>query len=82
MTDTRKLAQKQLDEIKSNFAFFDKDKSGQIDLEEFGQLLQVLSPKTTPAQISQGFALVDVDNNGHIDLNEFITWWQDCWWEY
>ncbi|MGX5174060.1 EF-hand domain-containing protein [Aliikangiella sp. IMCC44653] len=82
MVATKEIPLEQLAEIKENFAFFDKDGNGEIDVKEFTQLLKVVSPHTTEEQGEKGFAIVDENNDGHIDLNEFIEWWQTCWWEY
>jgi len=82
MTNIRKIPQEQLLEIKDNFKFFDQDHNGQIDLEEFTKLLQIISPATTKEQAENGFSMVDENKDNHIDLDEFIEWWQTCWWEY
>jgi Ca2+-binding EF-hand superfamily protein len=82
MTDTKKLPEQKLAEIKDNFKFFDRDNNNEIDLGEFSQLLKVISPSTTLEQAETGFSLVDDNNDGHIDFEEFIEWWQTCWWEY
>jgi len=80
--NTRQIPQEQLVEIKDNFAFFDQDANGEIDLEEFTKLLKTISPSTEKDQAERGFSMVDENNDGHIDLEEFIEWWQTCWWEY
>jgi len=82
MTETRQISDTQLAEIKENFSFFDRDNNGEIDVEEFTQLLKVISPTSTKEQAESGFAIVDENNDGHIDFEEFIEWWQSCWWEY
>lgn len=82
MNEVREIPQKQLTEIKENFKFFDRDNNQQIDLGEFTQLLQTISPQATQVQAEKGFVIIDENNDGHIDLNEFIDWWQTCWWEY
>ena len=80
MTD--KPSQDKLDEIRTNFEYFDGDGNGRIDLSEFTKLLQVIEPTATKEQAEKGFELVDGDNNGHIDLEEFIDWWESHWWQY
>ncbi len=82
MTQIREIPLQQLKEIKENFSFFDRDKNNQIDINEFTQLLQIISPEATKAQAESGFSIVDENNDGSIDLEEFIGWWQTCWWEY
>ena len=77
-----KLKPGEIEEIKSNFDFFDHDKNGEIDLDEFTDLLRVLSPKSSKLQAAEGFGLIDSNGDGHIDFDEFICWWETCWWEY
>ncbi len=76
------LPKEKIEEIRGNFDFFDKDKNGEIDLDEFTELLRVLSPRTTKEQAESGFNFIDENADGHIDFDEFITWWEACWWEY
>ncbi len=78
----KQLTEEKIAEIKSNFDFFDRDSNGRIDEKEFGQLLKVIEPKATHKQVATGFALVDEDSDGSIDFSEFLTWWQQCWWQY
>ncbi len=76
------LAEEQLAEVKKNFDFFDRDGNGEIDVEEFAKLLQVLSPDSNDEQAKRGFAIIDENDDGHIDFDEFLEWWQTCWWEF
>lgn len=76
------LSEAKIEEIKSDFIFFDKDGNGQIDLTEFIELLTVISPKTKASHVEEGFKLIDSNNDGFIDFPEFLEWWQECWWEY
>jgi Ca2+-binding EF-hand superfamily protein len=45
-------------------------------------MLTVLSPKTKASHVQEGFNIVDQNGNGYIDFAEFLSWWQECWWEY
>lgn len=76
------LSAEQIAEIKSHFAFFDRDNNGRIDLPEFIDMLTALAPKTKASHVEEGFKLIDSNNDGAIDFSEFLAWWQDCWWEY
>lgn len=76
------LSEESLAEVKENFNFFDRDANGEIDVEEFEELLKVLSPTATEEQAKRGFELIDENNDGHIDFEEFLEWWQTCWWEF
>ena len=80
MTD--KPSKEKLDEIRSNFDYFDRDGNGQIDVKEFTKLLQVIEPTATNEQAAKGFDIIDADDNGHIDFDEFIEWWESHWWQY
>ncbi|WP_223668895.1 EF-hand domain-containing protein [Kangiella shandongensis] len=76
------LTDKQLEEIQNHFKFFDRDNNGRIDLEEFAELLAVLSPDSNPEQAKEGFSLIDTNGSGYIEFDEFLSWWKTCWWEY
>ena len=76
------LSEEKIEEIRSDFNFFDRDGNGQIDLPEFIELLTVLSSKTKASHVEEGFKLIDSNNDGYIDFEEFLSWWQEGWWEY
>lgn len=76
------LNDKQTEAVKEHFDFFDRDGNGAIDVDEFGELLRVLSPDSTQEQAQQGFSLIDTDSSGYIEFDEFLDWWKTCWWEY
>ncbi|MCC2615453.1 EF-hand domain-containing protein [Aestuariibacter halophilus] len=82
MTQTNTLDDAQVDAIRKEFEFFDRDNNGQIDLQEFIELLTVLSPKTKASHVQEGFAIIDDNADGYIDFDEFLAWWQQGWWEY
>jgi Ca2+-binding EF-hand superfamily protein len=42
----------------------------------------VISPKTKASHVEEGFKLIDTNDDGFIDFEEFLSWWQECWWEY
>lgn len=69
-------------EIRKEFEFFDRDNNGQIDLQEFIELLTVISPKTKASHVQEGFSLIDKNADGYIDFEEFLKWWLEGWWEY
>lgn len=82
MSETKTLTTEQVGKIKEDFQFFDNDNNGRIDEEEFFELLKVLSPKVKPHQAQEGFKLIDENGDGVVDFDEFLSWWQNCWWEY
>jgi len=78
----KQLSEQQIEDIRKEFEYFDKDNNGQIDLQEFIELLTILSPKTKASHVQEGFNLIDDNHDGFIDFEEFLEWWQDGWWEY
>ena len=76
------LTEQQVNDIRKDFGFFDRDGNGQIDLPEFIELLTVIAPKTKVNRVEEGFQLIDSNGDGYIDFEEFLAWWQGCWWEY
>ncbi|NVK23747.1 MAG: EF-hand domain-containing protein [Gammaproteobacteria bacterium] len=79
---SKELTAQQLEDIKKDFAFFDRDGNGQIDLPEFIELLTVIAPKTKANRVEEGFQMIDANGDGSIDFEEFLNWWQSCWWEF
>ena len=75
----KQLSPEQVEEIRKEFEFFDKDNNGQIDLPEFIELLTVISPKTKASHVKEGFDLIDDNHDGFIDFAEFLDWWQEGW---
>ncbi|MCY7295131.1 EF-hand domain-containing protein [Alteromonas sp. a30] len=82
MSQDKTLSPEQVEKIREDFAFFDKDQNGRIDQDEFFELLTVLSPKIKPHQAQEGFSLIDKNGDGVVDFEEFLDWWQNNWWEY
>ncbi|MFT5452407.1 MAG: calmodulin [Enterobacterales bacterium] len=79
---TTKLSQEKLEEIRTNFDYFDNDNNGMIEIKEFISLLQVIEPTSTKQQAEEGFKIIDDDDNGVIDFDEFLVWWESCWWQF
>ena len=65
-------SQEILDEIRSNFDYFDGDKNGRIDVKEFTKLLQVIEPTATKEQAAKGFDFIDdrriIDGGRHFEI--------------
>ena len=64
-------------EVKRIFEIFDGDASGQIGVEEFGDLLKELcipmGRKETKALVKE----LDADGSGELDFEEFFDWYKD-----
>lgn len=82
MSDVKILTPEQVQKVKEDFMFFDRDSNGRIDVDEFFELLQVLSPNAKQSQAEEGFALIDQNHDGAVDFDEFLAWWNNSWWEY
>jgi len=65
-------------QIRHDFETFDKDKDGNIDYEEFVELLTTLSPRTDRDFFEAGFSLIDDNGDGVINFEEFVSWWRDA----
>jgi calmodulin len=66
-----------LEELKENFEFFDRDDNGRIDRDEFKRLMQVLGADAPEDELDVGFDVVDADDDGAIDFHEFASWWMN-----
>jgi calmodulin len=66
-----------LDELKENFEYFDRDNNGRIDREEFKRLMEVLGGEVAEDELDAGFDVVDADDDGAIDFHEFASWWMN-----
>jgi len=58
--------------IRPFFAQFDKDKSGNLDITEFHQLLLELGEKVQPQKVLTMFKEYDADNSGTLQFGEII----------
>merc|ERR1712048_474182 len=59
-------------DIPALFRQFDVDSSGELDLEEFRQMITEMSIGLTDARICELFESIDADGSGSIDHKEFI----------
>jgi calmodulin len=66
-----------LEELRENFEFFDRDDNGRIDRAEFKRLMQVLGADAPEDELDVGFDVVDADDDGAIDFHEFASWWMN-----
>eukprot|EP00242_Pyramimonas_sp_CCMP2087_P017385 CAMPEP_0198200858 /NCGR_PEP_ID=MMETSP1445-20131203/3767_1 /TAXON_ID=36898 /ORGANISM="Pyramimonas sp., Strain CCMP2087" /LENGTH=715 /DNA_ID=CAMNT_0043871019 /DNA_START=532 /DNA_END=2679 /DNA_ORIENTATION=- len=73
-TLTRKVGQISL-KLKQSFEEINQDKSGEISLKEFKQLLQRISPNDEVSmwEAKQIFDFMDVDGSGRISFQEYFT---------
>ena len=57
------------------FLMFDEDKSGQIDEDEFADILEYMGMDVTDAKQEKMFKKFDKDKSGYIDFDEFREVW-------
>ena len=58
--------------LSTMFRNVDEDKSGEIDKDEFNQLLRNVDPRILPADMEALFEMVDVSGDGQIQFDEFV----------
>ena len=56
------------------FNIFDKDKSGSLDLEEFGKIMKKLDPEINEEDIKIVFEIVDTDNSKTVEFDELNSY--------
>lgn len=65
------LTDEQIQEIKDNFTYFDKDKTGFLERKELRACLQSLGEDASPKDVDAVLAAYDKDGDGKVDLQEF-----------
>lgn len=69
----RTLTREQIDEIKSAFELFDKDKSGTIDTGELKDAMKALGIYLKKEEVHAMMRKVNNNASGVIELNEFMA---------
>lgn len=74
------MSEVDLDKIKKKFDMYDTDKSGEIEFDEFeqmmGNLLGLKDPGDLPAErMNRFWREIDVDGSGSVDFGEFVEWY-------
>ncbi|XP_058834383.1 serine/threonine-protein phosphatase rdgC isoform X2 [Topomyia yanbarensis] len=67
--------------LETIFRILDKDNSGQISLEEFGEACELLKkhfPHNTHEQLLDMCKMMDINKDGLVDLNEFLETFRLC----
>lgn len=57
------------------FKWFDKDKNGYIDIDEFKCILQMVNGNFTEEEVNEIFVQSDVNKDGKIDYKELVKYW-------
>jgi Ca2+-binding EF-hand superfamily protein len=68
---TQFYRQYSVDEIKEAFAYFDKDNSGFITVDELGEVMSKMGRHFSKTDLDRMIRTVDTDGNGKIEINEF-----------
>ncbi len=63
--------------LREQYASYDRDGDGHIDLDEFSALLDELGAGYSDAQARAAFEALDADGNGAVDFGEFARWWTE-----
>lgn len=64
------------EELEENFEYFDKNGDGELNREEFGELMTALGAAEPGEHPSRGFSSIDTDGSGGIDFTEFASWFR------
>ena len=72
---TRKLAipVEKLEEYKQSFDYFDRDKSGEITIDELKSLLSYLGRKSDESRVKAMIDELDQNGDGTITFEEYVT---------
>ncbi|MEH6610162.1 MAG: EF-hand domain-containing protein [Halioglobus sp.] len=64
-------------ELRTNFDHFDRNKDGEIELDEFINLMIALNAESTHEEMALGFKAIDADSSEAIDFAEFSGWFSN-----
>lgn len=62
--------------MRESFESFDKDKSGQLDLDEVVKLAESLGAKTTKKDLEALFKSIDANRDNKLSFDEFLAWYR------
>ncbi|WAR04345.1 CALM-like protein [Mya arenaria] len=72
------LSTVEVEEMKKWFVYFDKDKNGMLDQNEFKRAVQAMCWDFSDEEFEDLFTKADTDKNGFIDYEEYWTLLQSC----
>jgi len=70
---THLLTKEETENFREAFMLFDKDRGGDISIDELGDVMRSLGQRPTEEELRDIINEVDRDNTGTIDFNEFLT---------
>lgn len=59
------------EEIREAFAYFDRDNSGYISVDELNEVMSKMGRHYSKNELDRMVRAVDTDGNGRIEINEF-----------
>ena len=65
------------EELRRHFDFFDDDRNGVIDFEEYFDMLKILGPDVGAEEARESFTTIDLNRDGLISFGEFVAWWRE-----
>merc|ERR1712028_88426 len=68
------LNQQHLSELRATFVCFDKDASGDIDVQEFSMMMSTLGVRLAPKIVSRMFDEMDHNKDGRVEFDEFVEY--------
>ncbi len=78
----KEFSEKEIENVRGEFDYFDEDQSGKLSLDEFRKLFRIIAPDARRAEADAGFAAIDEDGSGGIEFDEFLEWWKSNWLVY
>ena len=60
---------------RNTFKKFDKDSSGNLDVNELRELVVSLGARFTDQEMNEAMRELDTDGSGEVDEHEFVNWW-------
>jgi len=68
------LNQQHLSELRATFALFDRDGSGDINVQEFGLMMSTLGVRLAPKIVIRMFEEMDKSKDGRVEFDEFVEY--------
>ena len=76
-TAAKPLSRREEDAIRAAFDEADEDGSGELDVEEIGEMLRKMGRVLSQRELEGAMAEMDLDGSGDVDFPEFRAWYLD-----
>lgn len=67
------LSKRRLQELKTAFDFFDKNKDGRISYKELAEIISSLGDTVSETEVRECILEVDLNGDGYVDFEEFVN---------